>query len=158
MSRFDVGDAVIVRSGNVQGVRGTVYARSMRTQGLTVDLVDGQRVHVMPYECTPADVLQTTPGLHDDRCAVRKGGACNCASAAFAPMPVYWLGGNPERCDTCRVLIGKEFVDAVHVSGRWAVMCMTCHSNPLIGRGKMGPGFGQRFQLQPNGRYLKVEG
>jgi hypothetical protein len=74
------------------------------------------------------------------------------------PEQVFWLGGNPDNCDTCKGAITDEFVDAVHVSGSWAIMCPQCHSNPRISRGKLGTGFGQRYTRQPDGQFLKVEG
>lgn len=52
---YKVNDRVVVNSGGVKNVSGTVRAVSRRTGGLTVNLdrPAGTRVNVMPYEVQP---------------------------------------------------------------------------------------------------------
>lgn len=71
----------------------------------------------------------------------------------------YWLG-TVNKCDICGTdFTGPdkqtEFVDGVTKWGPWANMCMSCHSRD--GRG-IGPGKGQHYKIQPDGRWLKVGG
>jgi len=74
------------------------------------------------------------------------------------PSPVYWCGPAPERCDSCRLAVRDRFFDARTVKGPWGILCWPCHENPAIGLGKLGPGFGQQYDRQPDGRFLKTAG
>lgn len=69
--------------------------------------------------------------------------------------PVYWaspLNG----CDVCCAdFPGGIMYDAV-VSGMWGNVCQSCFS--LDPRAKLGTGFGQKYEKQVDGRWLKVEG
>jgi len=69
-------------------------------------------------------------------------------------IPVYWVGP-VDRCDICRGKILKTFVDGATQRGPWAAMHVHCHTT--FGRG-FGAGLGQRYEQQPGGRWLKVEG
>lgn len=70
---------------------------------------------------------------------------------------VYWLGPVPEKCDTCGAPIKKVFFDAATSRGSWANMCPKCQAfGP--GMDRLGPGRGQRFTLQEDGRWLKTAG
>lgn len=73
------------------------------------------------------------------------------------PAKVTWLGGNPTNCDTCDAPIEKRFYDANTTLGAWATMCPTCFTlGP--GCGKLGSGFGQQYDLQKSGRFIKTGG
>jgi hypothetical protein len=71
----------------------------------------------------------------------------------------YWLGdvggwddfGNPYDCKT-----GGVMYDAATKEGPWANMSE--QSFKEFGCGKLGTGFGQKYELQPDGRYMKVAG
>jgi hypothetical protein len=69
--------------------------------------------------------------------------------------PVYWVGQPDANCDLCGNPIGKLFVDGRTRMGSWANMCRACHSAYGLG---VGTGKGQRFQKQPDGRWLKTGG
>jgi hypothetical protein len=72
------------------------------------------------------------------------------------PMPKYWIGPVPAHDDFGRP-IGNEFVDGRSVAGPWGTF--TPASWDWSGcRRPLGPGVGQRYRRQPNGRWLKVEG
>jgi hypothetical protein len=74
--------------------------------------------------------------------------------------PSYWCGDPPAQCDACRQQprVAEKFFDARTVRGPWAILCWPCHENPHIGLGKLGTGFGQRYERQPDGRFLKTAG
>ena len=71
---------------------------------------------------------------------------------------VYWFSAIPKTCDTCDTPITDIFYDAVTVHrGKWAHMCPSCfHLGP--GFGVLGPGKGQEYKKQPDGRFLKTAG
>lgn len=65
--------------------------------------------------------------------------------------------GDPGKCDFCNQPLTDEFVDAMTNRGPWANMCMHCWPiNRATAR--LGPGLGQRYKRQEDGRFLKVEG
>ena len=69
---------------------------------------------------------------------------------------VYWIGSVPTHCEVCKIPINNEFVDGrVPGLGCWAIMHPTYYKQ---NGGKFGQGFGQRYQKQFDGRWLKVEG
>jgi len=68
---------------------------------------------------------------------------------------LYWHGTIPAGCDCCGIGIHSEFVDGATIHGPWANLHPTCHLR--IGRG-IGPGLGQRYRKQDDGRWMKVEG
>lgn len=70
---------------------------------------------------------------------------------------VYWLSGVPAKCDTCKTPITNVFYDAKTDMGPWACMCPSCQTlGP--GLGQVGLGKGQKYEKQPDGRFLKTEG
>ncbi len=68
---------------------------------------------------------------------------------------VVWMGSPPTNCDLCEAPIFAIFVDGKTNQGPWANMCLECH--PVYGCG-LGTGKGQKYQKQPNGEWLKIEG
>jgi hypothetical protein len=78
-------------------------------------------------------------------------------------MQTYWIGKAPKVCDICKGDLltpagaGYEavFIDGVTIMGPWANMCSSCHFD--MGRG-LGQGRGQKYELQENGRWLKIAG
>lgn len=76
----------------------------------------------------------------------------------MASTQVRWISPVPTVCDTCSNPIHDVFYDEkTTMSGRWGCICETCHTlGP--GLGKLGPGLGQKFEKQPDGRWLKTEG
>jgi hypothetical protein len=73
---------------------------------------------------------------------------------ALGGVGLYWVG-TVGRCDICNGAIKAEFIDGATTRGPWASMDPKCHR--LFGRG-FGPGRGQRYQRQADGRWLRVEG
>ena len=74
--------------------------------------------------------------------------------------PIYWSGNLPA-CVTCEEFFsieeGTRMYDARTDQGPWANMCTSCfHLGPGLGR--TGPGFGQEYTRQANGRWLKTGG
>lgn len=69
----------------------------------------------------------------------------------------YWAGSNITGCQTCFTPIEKVFYDGRTLSGVWGIMCPTCWTfGP--GVGVCGIGFGQKYEKQGDGRWLKTEG
>ena len=68
-----------------------------------------------------------------------------------------WIGANPKSCDICPTEITNVFYDArTTIRGAWACMCPACYAQ--YGLGALGPGRGQRYELQEDGKFLKTEG
>ena len=63
----------------------------------------------------------------------------------------------PERCDVCQSAINSTFYDMRTKHGPWANMCPPCALHG-IGIAKLGTGFGQKYELQQDGSYIKTEG
>lgn len=68
---------------------------------------------------------------------------------------VYWIGEVPE-VDDFGMKIKNQFVDGKTTSGPWGIM--TPDSFSFFGVGKLGPGLGQRYLKQTDGKWMKVEG
>jgi hypothetical protein len=69
--------------------------------------------------------------------------------------PVYWLSPlNAE--DDFGVQYGTIMYDAKTIHGPWANMSEI--SFQRHGFGRLGTGYGQKYEKQPDGRWLKVEG
>lgn len=68
---------------------------------------------------------------------------------------VYWAG-TPTKCDLCGARITESFVDGrTKPMGQWAIMDLGCHAK----RGySLGQGYGQLYEKQEDGRWLKTEG
>jgi hypothetical protein len=68
----------------------------------------------------------------------------------------YWTGETPTHCDLTGIEIKNCFVDG-RVAGKsgWAFMSPEGHAAYGVG---LGTGLGQKYQRQPDGRWLKVEG
>lgn len=67
----------------------------------------------------------------------------------------YWMGEVKDR-DDFDAPINKVFIDGRTQMGPWAIMSRASYSR--YGVGQFGPGFGQKYVQQPDGRWLKVEG
>ena len=71
----------------------------------------------------------------------------------------FWTGHVPATDDFGEPIehrTGGVFVDGKTRHGPWAFM--THSSWVLEGVGRLGPGYGQKYQRQADGRWLKVEG
>lgn len=66
----------------------------------------------------------------------------------------YWVGKVPTK-DDFGAHIGKAFIDGRTRMGVWGIMNPNNHQQFGVG---LGAGRGQRYELQGNGRWLKVEG
>ena len=72
-------------------------------------------------------------------------------------MSSYWLSEPPETCDTCDTDITNTFIDGKTAMGPWAFLCPSCfHFGP--GTGRLGTGWGQKYEKQPDGKWLKTAG
>ena len=67
---------------------------------------------------------------------------------------VYWIGGDNDQCDVCQKEIDKTFFDAATRKG-WGILCPLCFSRDGFG---LGTGRGQKYELQPDGKWLKTGG
>lgn len=67
--------------------------------------------------------------------------------------PVYWLSPLT-RCDMCGSQFHGTMYDA-RVQGCWGNVCHSCFT---LDGGRLGTGLGQKYELQGDGRWLKVAG
>jgi hypothetical protein len=67
----------------------------------------------------------------------------------------YWCGDVPEN-DNFGGKITDTFIDGKTTQGPWAIM------NPkhwrCFGIGRLGLGCGQKYEKQPDGQWMKIEG
>jgi hypothetical protein len=68
----------------------------------------------------------------------------------------YWKGTPPLKCDICEEPIAKLFFDAKTTQGPWGTLCEECFERHTYG--ELGLGFGQRYEKQANGKWLKTGG
>lgn len=71
-------------------------------------------------------------------------------------QPKYWLSPAPDKCDLCGTPITNVFIDGKTRQGPWGFLCPSCHL--LDCGGHLGLGFGQRYEKQSDGKWLKVAG
>ena len=79
--------------------------------------------------------------------------------STFNP-PVFWQGDmDGVKCDTCSVIFSTTFYDMklAGSSGQWACICPSCAMGGQ-GIGKVGLGFGQRYDRKENGWMLTAGG
>lgn len=67
----------------------------------------------------------------------------------------YWQGTAPAACDVCGAQIVDTFSDAKTPMGPWANLCPGCASSMSV---RYGLGFGQKYEKQSDGRWLKTAG
>lgn len=69
---------------------------------------------------------------------------------------VYWQGSTP-RCDigNGHKLNGTFFDARIPAYRQWGLLCPACAERFGI---KLGTGLGQKYERQPDGRWLKTEG
>ena len=70
-------------------------------------------------------------------------------------MAKVWVGEPPKDCQICARSITSEFIDGKTTKGPWAMMCIHCHHECGVG---LGTGKGQRYTLQSDEEWHKVEG
>lgn len=70
-------------------------------------------------------------------------------------MAKYWMSPVGDR-DDFNVKIEDTIYDAKTVMGPWALMTPTSFRRYSTGR--LGTGYGQKYERQSDGRWLKVEG
>jgi len=72
-------------------------------------------------------------------------------------MAKYWLGSLGET-DDFGEKYGKVMYDAKTVMGPWANMSEKSFKKVGCGATALGLGLGQKYEKQPDGRWLKVDG
>lgn len=72
------------------------------------------------------------------------------------PNPVYWQSSPPDSCQICHTPITDTFLDAKTLEAGWACMCVKCWGTKTARH--LGLGYGQRYDRQPDGRWLKTGG
>jgi hypothetical protein len=72
-------------------------------------------------------------------------------------MAQYWLSPVGET-DDFNSVISDEIIDGKTVYGPWALMTPKSWAMYSGTSGRLGLGLGQRYKLQADGKWLKVEG
>lgn len=67
---------------------------------------------------------------------------------------IEWLGSTT--CDICERHIRGILYDSKTKLEYWATLCHGCWM--IHGVNRLGPGFGQKYQADQDGRFFKVEG
>lgn len=71
------------------------------------------------------------------------------------PLPTYWTGDVPKGCQ----MTGRKFdgvmYDARLPGGSWGLICQATFDDYNL---SLGVGRGQKFELQPNGKWLCTAG
>jgi hypothetical protein len=70
---------------------------------------------------------------------------------------VYWLS-RVNATDDFKDSVTDEIIDGKTCFGPWALMTPKSWARYSGTSGKLGLGLGQRYKLQPDGKWLKVEG
>lgn len=70
-------------------------------------------------------------------------------------METYWRGKIPDSCDVCEEPIVDVFSDMKTALGPWGCLCPKCVFR--VGAG-YGPGLGQEYTKQADGRWKKTKG
>lgn len=60
-------------------------------------------------------------------------------------MNKKWIGSEPDNCELCHNPYEGYFIDGMTNSGRWALMCVSCHRK---NGGTLGTGYGQKYDLK----------
>jgi hypothetical protein len=71
------------------------------------------------------------------------------------PHKIYWAGELPPK-DNFGDTYASIMIDGRTMSGPWANM--TEKSWRRYGCGKLGTGYGQKYEKQKDGRWMKIEG
>lgn len=69
-------------------------------------------------------------------------------------MKKYWIGSKIDRCQITNEPLGKVMYDA-NVNGTWGNIGQKAFN--MYGC-KLGPGLGQKYEKQEDGKWLLVEG
>lgn len=77
------------------------------------------------------------------------------SSSDMTKRKTYWLGKLDDECQLCHKSFGAVMYDASIGMGPWGNICQRCFKAHGC---KLGTGFGQKYELQKNGRWLKVGG
>jgi hypothetical protein len=77
--------------------------------------------------------------------------------------PKYWYGDTPDKCELSGQPFNGVFYDARTTWGSWCLMCQDAFNlygtkHHATGRALVGQGYGQRYELQSDGRWLKTAG
>jgi hypothetical protein len=68
----------------------------------------------------------------------------------------YWIGQLEDECQICHKPFGGKMYDCkIGYTMFWGNICQHCFDEK---RCKLGTGFGQRYELQKNKRWLKTGG
>ena len=67
----------------------------------------------------------------------------------------YWIGDVPAKCQLTDIPFHGVMYDCNLLNYGWGCYC---HDAFVEYKGKLGPGLGQKYSLQNDGRWLKVEG
>jgi hypothetical protein len=69
---------------------------------------------------------------------------------------VHWAG-EPDRCAYCNEPPKRRFADMrLPFETSWGIVCETCLGLVSPNDPRFGTGFGQLYDLQPDGKWLKV--
>jgi hypothetical protein len=82
------------------------------------------------------------------------------ANTPLPATPTYWLGNPPECCQMTGQPFNGVMYDARMYNGHWALVCQDAYelygSRGDKGQLLIGIGYGQKYELQPDDRWLRV--
>lgn len=74
-------------------------------------------------------------------------------------QPRYWHGKAPKTCELTSAPITNVFIDGKTRRGPWRIMCPEAWTKyGITADGSFGTGIGQRYEKQPDGKWLKTAG
>jgi hypothetical protein len=71
------------------------------------------------------------------------------------PARRFWRGSEPTSCELCNNRLRVSFYDAKTPGGPWGMICSLCFT---IHDMRTGTGWGQKYERQRDGSWLKTEG
>lgn len=69
--------------------------------------------------------------------------------------PIYWIGPLSDSCQLYGIPFGSTMYDANLPGIGWGNFCERAF---IENRGRLGTGFGQKYEKQIDGRWMKVAG
>ena len=76
----------------------------------------------------------------------------------MAKQKVEWLSAPPQECDLCKGPITDKFYDMKTLLGPWGCLCESRANDRTKSVATLGTGYGQRYERNKAGRFMKTGG